>query len=117
MGPPIPRDGALLGHLFESLVTPDVRVFAQAAEATVKRLRTRTAQHKVDLIVAHGNHRVVAIEVKLGQRVTDGDVKHLRWLADQLGEQLLDAVVVTAGRAAYRRPDGIAVVPAAPLGP
>jgi hypothetical protein len=117
MGPPIPRDGALLGHLFESLVTLDIRVFAQAAEATVKHLRTRTAQHEVDLIVERGDHRIVAIEVKLGQRVDDGDVKHLRWLADQIGDDLLDAVVVTSGRSAYRRPDGIAVVPAALLGP
>ena len=32
-------------------------------------------------------------------------------------EDLLDAVVVTAGRHAYRRRDGIAMVPAAMLGP
>lgn len=117
LGPSIPRDGALLGHLFESLVTLSVRVFAQAAEATVKHLRTRTAQHEVDLIVERGDHRIVAIEVKLGQRVDDGDVRHLRWLANQMADDLLDAVVITSGRAAYRRADGIAVVPAALLGP
>ncbi|MDP3718940.1 MAG: DUF4143 domain-containing protein [Acidobacteriota bacterium] len=117
VGPPMPRDGALLGHLFESLVTLDVRVFAQAAEASVKHLRTRIAQHEVDLIVERGDHRIVAIEVKLGQRVDDGDVRHLRWLAEQIGDDLLDAVVITTGRTAYRRPDGIAVVPAALLGP
>ena len=44
-------------------------------------------------------------------------MRHLRWLADRLGEDLLDAVVVTAGRHAYRRRDGVAVVPAAMLGP
>jgi hypothetical protein len=54
-----------------------------------------------------------AIEVKLTQRVTDGDVRHLRWLATQIGDELLDSIVVTAGPAAYRRPDRIAVVPAA----
>jgi hypothetical protein len=32
-------------------------------------------------------------------------------------EDLIDAVVVTAGEYAYRRRDGIAVVPAALLGP
>ena len=43
---------------------------------------------------------------------------HLRWLRDRLGDDLLDAVVVTSGRYAYRRPeDGVAVVPAALLGP
>ncbi len=33
------------------------------------------------------------------------------------GDDLLDAVVVTTGTEAYRRKDGIAVVPAALLGP
>jgi predicted AAA+ superfamily ATPase len=117
LGPPIPRDGTLLSHLFESLVTLSMRVFAQAAEATVKHLRTRAEQHEIDLIVERGDHRVVAIEVKLAQRVDDGDVRHLRWLAGQVGDELLDSVVVTAGPAAYRRPDGVAVVPAALLGP
>jgi predicted AAA+ superfamily ATPase len=117
LGPPISRDGTLLGHLFESLVTLNVRVFAQAAEATVKHLRTRADLREIDLIVERGDQRVVAIEVKLTRRVVDQDVRHLRWLADQIGDELLDAVIVTAGPAAYRRPDGVAVVPAALLGP
>lgn len=116
-GPAIPRDGTLLGHLFESLVTLNVRVFAQAAEASVKHLRTRGQQHEVDLIVERGDHRVLAIEVKLSQRVDDADLRHMRWLASKIGDDILDTVVITTGRAAYRRPDGIAVVPAALLGP
>jgi len=116
-GPPIPRDGTLLGHLFESLVTLSVRVFAEAAEASVKHLRTRGEQHEVDLIVERGDHRVLAVEVKLAHRVDDEDLKHVRWLADRIGGDLLDAVIITTGPAAYRRPDGIAVVPAALLGP
>lgn len=55
--------------------------------------------------------------VKLSGHVTDADVKHLRWLSDQLGGDLLDAMVITSGQRAYRRADGIAVVPAALLGP
>jgi hypothetical protein len=44
-------------------------------------------------------------------------VAHLRWLRDRIGDDLLDAAVVTTGAEAYRRSDGIAVVPAALLGP
>jgi hypothetical protein len=44
-------------------------------------------------------------------------VRHLRWLRESLGNSLADAIVITTGPAAYRRPDGIAVVPAALLGP
>lgn len=41
----------------------------------------------------------------------------VRWLKRELGEDLLDAVVITTGQYAYRRSDGIAVIPAAMLGP
>jgi uncharacterized protein len=115
--PVIVRDGPLLGALFESLVTLSVRVFAQAVEARVGHLRTRDGDHEVDLIVGRDDQRVIAIEVKLTRSVDDGDVRHLRWLADRMGPDLLDAVVVTTGPEAYRRRDGIAVVPAALLGP
>ncbi len=114
--PTVPRPGPLLGALFESLVTLSVRVYAQAAEATVHHLRTRDGDHEVDLIVQRPDHRVVAFEVKLTP-AADRDTRHLRWLRDRLGKDLLDAAVITTGRHAYRRPDGIAVIPAALLGP
>lgn len=115
-GPPVPRDGVILGALFESLVTLSVRVYAQAAEAAVGHLRTKEGRQEVDLIVERAG-RIVAIEVKLAQNVSDGDVAHLRWLARQMGDDLADALIVTTGREAYRRADGIGVVPAALLGP
>ena len=45
------------------------------------------------------------------------DLRHLRRLGDRIGPQLLDAVIVTTGAVAYRRRDGIAVIPASLLGP
>jgi predicted AAA+ superfamily ATPase len=111
------REATLLGQLFESLVTLDVRVHAQAAEARTGHLRLRGGNHEVDLVVERGDGKVVAIEVKLAGTVTDADVKHLHWLQEALGDDVLDAVVVTSGSDAYRRRDGIAVVPAALLGP
>jgi len=115
-GPPIPREGTLLGALFESLVTLCVRVYAQAHEARVGHLRTWSGDREVDLIIERGG-QILAIEVKLSQTVSDRDVRHLRWLRESLGNSLADAIVITTGPAAYRRPDGIAVVPAALLGP
>jgi uncharacterized protein len=116
-GPSLPRDGTLLGALFESLVTLSVRVYAQANEATVAHLRTRAGEHEVDLIVERGDGRIAAFEVKLARSINDGDVRHLKWLAERMGSDLLDAAVITTGPEAYRRPDGIAVIPAALLGP
>ena len=115
-GPPITREGTLLGALFESLVTLNVRVYAQAAEARTAHLRTWSGGREVDLIVERGQ-QILAIEVKLGQTPEERDVRHLLWLRDELGEELADAIIITTGQAAYRRPDGIAVIPAALLGP
>ena len=117
LGPAIVRDGTLLGALFESLVTQSVRVYAQASEAATNHLRTRGGELEVDVMVVRPDQRAVALEVKLAAAIGDRDVGHLHRLAGRLGADLLDAVVVTTGREAYRRRDGIAVVPAALLGP
>lgn len=45
-----------------------------------------------------------------GLVLVDEDVKHLHWLRGKLGDDLLDAAVITTGPEAYRRPDGIAVI-------
>lgn len=116
VGPPIPRDGSLLGALFESLCTLSLRVCAQVSEARVFHLRTSGGEHEVDLIIEREDGRVLAVEFKLARDVGGDDARHLNWLAEQLSDSLLDAVIVTAGAEAYRRPDGIAVVPAALVG-
>ncbi|MYN67213.1 MAG: ATP-binding protein [Acidobacteria bacterium] len=115
-GPRPPRDGLLLGALFESLVALNVRVYAQAAQARVSHLQTWNDSREVDLIVEKGR-RMVALEVKLVATPRREDTRHLRWLTDRMGAGVADAVLVTTGRHAYRDRDGIAVVPAALLGP
>lgn len=114
---PQPRDGTFLGALFESLVTLSVRVLAQAAEANVRHLRTHRGRQEIDLIVEDAAGGVLALEVKLSGAVGDDDVKHLAWLRSEIGDDLRDAAVITTGPYAYRRDDGIAVVPLALLGP
>ncbi|MDE0496850.1 MAG: DUF4143 domain-containing protein [Acidimicrobiaceae bacterium] len=113
--PAVPRDGSLLGALFQSLVTLSVRVYAQANEAKVFHLRTQGGEHEIDLIVQGANGRIVALEAKLAATVTDQDTRHIRWLAERIGDDLADAAVITTGKEAYRRRDGIAVIPAALL--
>lgn len=116
-GPRLPRSGLLLGRLFESLVTLSLRVYAQATEAQVRHLRVHGGSHEVDLIIERSDRRIIAIEVKLGRAVDDGDVRHLLWLREKIGPELLDAIVIHTGPEAYRRQDGIAVIPASLLGP
>ncbi len=114
-GPPVPRDGTLLGALFESLVTLSVRTYAQANEARVRHLRTRGGEHEIDLIIERNDGKVLAIEIKLTATVDDSDLRHLKWLEKTIGPNLLDAAVITTGTHAYRRRDGIAIIPAALL--
>lgn len=116
-GPLSPRDSTLLGALFETQAALDVRTYAQGAEARVGHFRTRDGDHEIDLVVERADQRIVAIEVKLARTINDEDVKQLAWLQDRMGEDLLDSVVISTGPEAYRRRDGVAVVPAALLGP
>jgi predicted AAA+ superfamily ATPase len=113
----IPRDGTLLGGLFESLIALSVRVYAQHCEAKAFHFRTASGEREVDLVVERPDRRFVAIEIKLTTTATDHDCRHLIWLRRRMGDRMLDAIVVTTGREAYRRADGIGVVPAALLGP
>lgn len=111
------RSGAFMaGPLFESLATLSVRVAAQAARADVGHVRTRNGDHEVDLIVEARDGGVIGIEVKLAADIVDSDVRHLLWLREQIPNEVVDLVVISAGKHAYRRPDGVAVVPLALLG-
>lgn len=109
--------GTWLGALFESLVAQSIRVYAEASEATVGHLRTQNGDHEIDLIIEGPGMRVLAIEVKLSGTVEDKDVRHLNWLKDQIGDRLTDRIVINTGKFAYRRPDGVAVIPLALVGP
>lgn len=110
------RDGTLLGQLFESLITQSVRVYAQQHEAKVRHFRTWDGRREIDLIVERQDSRVLAIEVKLSASAADNDIRHLLWLKEQMGDDLVDMVLVNTGTNAYRHPSGVAIVPAGLLG-
>ena len=78
-------------------------------------MATRRGDHEIDFIVEKGRNLVV-IEVKLAPIVEDNDVKHLIWFRNKVGGRLKDMVLINSGNLAYRREDGVAVVPAALLG-
>jgi len=113
----VPSNGTLLGALFESLIALDLRGYAQALEASGAHLRMKTGDHEIDFLVEGSDGQTLAIEVKLTQMPPERDVRHLLWLKAELGHNLADMVVLTIGTKAYRRKDGVAVVPVAPLGP
>lgn len=111
-----PGSGELFGNLLESLATLTVRSAGAAAEAHTFHLRTRGGEHEIDLILERFDGSVIAFEVKLARTVDDHDVRHLHWLGDTIGDRLRNKVIITTGTEAYRRTDGVAVVPLALLG-
>lgn len=111
----VPRDGAFLGCLFEALVALSIRTIAQVYDGRTYHLRTHRGRREVDFIV-ETPHGIVAVESKLGANVDAHDVRHLVWLKETIGDECIDAVVVNTGPEAYRREDGVAVLPLALLG-
>jgi predicted AAA+ superfamily ATPase len=77
----------------------------------------RIVRTRIDFIIERGDHRVLAVEVKLAYDVGERDARHLHWLAQQAGDDLIDAIILTTGAEAYRRADGVGVIPAVLLGP
>jgi len=115
-GPKRHGEDVFFGALFESLATQTVRTLAQTVGAKVFHLRTQGGDHEIDLIVQRPDLKIVAIEAKLSSIVRPADVAHLLWLKSAMRELVLDTVLVNAGPEAYRRKDGVAVVPLALLG-
>ena len=111
------RFNYMLEPLFESLATLSARVAAQAVFGSVSHFRTSKGDREIDLIVQNADGDIIAIEVKLSVDVDDEDVRHLLWFREQLPEDLVDTVVLTTGTRAYRRADGVAVIPLAMFGP
>jgi predicted AAA+ superfamily ATPase len=116
------RDMKTFGFPFESLVIRDLRVYAEAADATVHHDRDSN-NREVDAIIDGGHGRWGAFEIKLAgsQRIIDQAAANLQAFADTVDTQSSGhpqvLAVITASGDAYTRPDGVCVIPLATLGP
>lgn len=98
----------------------DLRVYAQAADAEVYQYRDNTGL-EVDAVVEAADGRWAAFEIKLGSRRIEEAAENLSTSAERVdtprsGEPSALAVVVGTG-CAYRRDDGVTVIPIGSLGP
>ena len=116
------RDLELLGLLFESLVLRDLRVYAGAHDGEVYHYRDNTGL-ELDAVVETAAGAWLAVEAKLGgPKAIEGGARSLLSLrarvdAAAVGEPTKLVVVTAVGGYCYERPDGVAVVPIAALGP
>jgi predicted AAA+ superfamily ATPase len=95
----IVRDGGLLGRVIETFVYAQIRseIAAEHPRARIHHLRTDKGRHEVDLLIDLGGRRYVAIEVKSTAAPDRADARHLLWLRDRLGDDLLAGVVLHTG--------------------
>lgn len=111
-------DPETLGFVFESLVIRDLRTYAQAHDADLFHYRERSGDLEVDLVVERRDGTWIGVEVKLGSHRIDEAARALRTLADRRVTRPPAALVVVTGSGyAYRRPDGVDVVPLTTLRP
>ena len=107
--------GSIIGRLFEALIHLCLKTYASVNNAKLFFAKTYKGEHEVDFILQKDS-KVIACEVKFSPTVAASDGKHLRWFIDKVGDDCRDAMIITTGGIAFRRKDGIAVVPAALLG-
>lgn len=108
------NDFKTFGFLFEALCTRDIRIYAQTIDGDVFHYRDKSGLES-DLIVRLRDGRWAAIEVKLGNTQIEEAARNLLTLKAKIDEDKIGEVsflmVLTGGQYAYRRKDGVLVVP------
>ena len=108
------QDFEYFGFLFEALCTRDIRVYAQHNDGEVFHFRDKTGL-EADLLVQLRNGQWGAIEVKLGNKQIEEAAENLLKLKNKIDADKMQEpsflMVLTGGQFAYRRKDGVLVVP------
>lgn len=114
------KDMPTLGMLYEALCIRDLRVYAQKNHGQVFFYRDNVGL-EADAVVALRDGRWGLVEIKLNQSQADAASDSLRRVANKVDQTIMGApsflLVVTADGYAYRRNDGVYVVPIGCLKP
>ena len=107
------RDGNLLGRLLETFAVAQLRAQATVSEHRCRlyHLRQHHGRHETDVIAELDAQALVAFEIKAGAAPSLDDARHLVWLREHVGDQLLAGVVLHTGPAAFKLSDRIWALP------
>jgi AAA+ superfamily ATPase len=112
-------DFETFGLLFESLCIHDLRVYASALGGSLYHYRDKTGL-EADAVVVLDDGRWALVEITMGQSRIDEGASHLLKLAERIDQTREGRpsflMVLTSTACAYRRKDGVVVVPLACLG-
>ena len=108
------KDFKTFGFLFESLCTRDLRVYAQAIDGDVFHYRDKS-ELEADLIVKLRDGQWAAVEIKLGNNQIEEAASNLLKLSQKIDTDKMNQpsflMILTGGNVAYKRADGVLVVP------
>jgi uncharacterized protein len=117
------KDLPLLGLLFESLVTRDLKIYADTFGGQIFYYRNFDTDLEVDAIVEHRDGNWGAIEIKLGtNQIEEAARKLVKFKESMIANQSKSmpsflAIITGLGDYAYQRTDGVLVIPFLALKP
>lgn len=111
------RDADQLGRLVDTFVVSQLRAELSVTESgiTMHHLRQEHGRREVDLVLEAADGRVVAVEIKATAAPTAEMARHLIWLRDALGDELVAGVVLHTGPRLFRIDDRIHALPISSL--
>ena len=108
------EDFNYFGFLFESLCDRDLRIYAEAIDGQVFHYRDGSGL-EADAVIALNDGRWAAVEVKLGSKEIEDAAVHLLELKNKVNTEKMREpsflMILTGTEIAYRREDGVYVVP------
>lgn len=114
------KDAPTLGTLFESLCIRDLRIYVESMGGALYHYHDDGGR-EADAVIVLDDGRWALVEVKLGETNVEEGARNLAKLKDKIDCTLMGEpaflMVMTVGRYAYQRKDGVVVVPPACLRP
>lgn len=103
-----------MDFFFESLCDRDLRIYAEAIDGQVFHYRDGSGL-EADAVIALNDGRWAAVEVKLGSKEIEDAAVHLLELKNKVNTEKMREpsflMILTGTEIAYRREDGVYVVP------
>lgn len=111
------RDADQLGRLIDTFVVSQLRAELSVAglDITIHHLRQQHGRREIDVVLEAADGRVVALEIKATAAPTAEMARHLIWLRDELGDDLVAGVLLHTGPRPFRIEDRIHALPVGSL--